>query len=132
MFLQINDKKNNRGQALVEFTLVVPVLLLLLVAIMELGLVINQYIVLTEAAREGARSAALGGSNVTVATIVRTAASHIDTGQLNIIISPEANRTRGNGVTVTVEAPVQAITKLMNPLFPPGFTVQGVATMRVE
>ncbi len=124
--------KNNRGQALVEFALVVPVLLLLLVAIMELGLVINHYITLTEAAREGARSAALGGSNVTVAAVAKAAASHMDASQLTVSISPESTRIRGNGVTVTVEAPVQIITKLMSPFFPPGFTMQGAATMRVE
>ena len=117
---------------MVEFTLILPVLLLLLVAIMELGLVINQYMVLAEAAREGARSAALGGTDVIVTSVTKTAASQIDKGQLTVTISPPTTRIRGNGVTVTVEAPVQAMTKFMSPFFPPGFTMQGVATMRVE
>ena len=35
--------KNNRGQALVEFALILPVVLLLVVGVMEFGLIINQY-----------------------------------------------------------------------------------------
>jgi len=124
--------KNNRGQAMVEFALVLPVLLLLIIGSMEFGLVTNQYMVLAESAREGARSAALGGSNATVGTVVRTAASSIDTSQLVVTISPTDTRVRGNGVTVTVRVPVQAITQLMSPFFPAGFMVQGAATMRVE
>ena len=124
--------KNNRGQALVEFALIIPVLLLLVVGVMEFGLVINQYMIVTEAAREGARSAALGGTNATVTTVVKTAASQIDTSQLTIVISPTTTRIRGNGVTVTVKKPVKSITQMMSPFFPAGFTVQGSATMRVE
>jgi len=123
--------KNNRGQALVEFALVLPVLVLLIIGSMEFGLVINQYMVLAEAAREGARSAALGGSDTDVITVVQTAASQIDTTQLTITILP-ALRIRGSGVTVTVRKPVQAITPLISPFFPSGFKMQGAATMRVE
>lgn len=124
--------KNNRGQALVEFALILPVLMLLVVGVMEFGLIINQYMVVAEAAREGARSAALGGSDAAVTTVVKTAASQIDVSKLTVTISPTTTRVRGNGVTVTVKKPVKAITKLMSPFFPTGFAVQGVATMRVE
>jgi Flp pilus assembly protein TadG len=123
--------KNNRGQAVVEFALILPVLTLLLAGMMEFGLVINQYMVVAEAAREGARSAAVGSSDATVTSVAKAAASQIDKGQLIVAISPAA-RTQGNSVTVTVTNPVQAITLLMNPFFPAGFTVQGVTTMRVE
>jgi len=132
VFLRTKYIKNNRGQALVEFALVLPVLLLLIVGSMEFGLVINQYMVLAEAAREGARSAAVGNNNATVVTVVKTAASHIDTSQVTVTISPTDTRIRGNGVTVTVAKPVQAITQLMSPFLPAGFMVQGTATMRVE
>lgn len=123
--------KNSRGQALVEFALVLPVLLLLIVGSMEFGLIIHKYMVVAEAAREGARSAAVGGSNATVTSVVTAAASQIPADQLIISVTP-GTRVRGEGVTVTVGAPVQTITKLISPFFPAGFTVQGVATMRVE
>lgn len=131
MFLVRQIIKNNRGQALVEFALILPILLLLIVGAMEFGLIIHQYMVVTEAAREGARSAAVGGSDGVVTSVVTTAASQIPANQLTISVSP-GTRVRGNGVTVTVGTPVHTITKLISPFFPAGFTVQGVATMRVE
>lgn len=124
--------KTNRGQALVEFALMMPVLLLLVVGVMEFGLIIHQYMVVAEAAREGARSAAVGSSDATVTSIATTAASQIPAGQLTITISPPTTRVRGSGVTVTVETPVQAVTGIISPFFPPGFKIQGIATMRVE
>lgn len=123
--------KNSRGQALVEFALALPVLILLVIGMMDFGIIINQYMVVAEAAREGARSAALGGDNATVTTVAKTAASQINTSQLTVTISPSTTRVRGNGVTVTVATPV-TITQLLRPFFPSGFTAQGAATMRVE
>ena len=54
--------KNRSGQALVEFALVAPFLLLLLLAIITYGLYINASVTLQEAARIGARAAAIGDS----------------------------------------------------------------------
>ncbi len=48
------------GQALVEFALVLPLLLVLLTAILQFGLMFNNYITLTDAVRSGARTLALG------------------------------------------------------------------------
>ena len=123
--------KNNRGQAMVEFALVLPILLLLIIGSMEFGLIIHKYLVVAEAAREGARSAAVGNSNATVISVVKTAASPLVAEQLTITISP-TTRVRGDGVTVTVGTPADTITNLIRPFFPSGFTVQGVSTMRVE
>lgn len=50
------------GQALVEFALAIPFLLLLLTAILQFGSVYNQYEALTDAARTGARALALAYS----------------------------------------------------------------------
>jgi Flp pilus assembly protein TadG len=50
------------GQGLVEFAVALPVLLLLLTAILQFGLVFNKYITLTDAVRSGARTLALGRS----------------------------------------------------------------------
>jgi hypothetical protein len=49
-----------RGAALVEFVIVVPLLLLLVLGIMEFGMVMHDYIMLAQGAREGARTAAIG------------------------------------------------------------------------
>lgn len=49
----------DRGSAAVEFILVLPVLLLILFAIVDLGRMLHAKIELAEAAREGVRAAAL-------------------------------------------------------------------------
>lgn len=131
MLLLTRYVKNDRGQTLVEFALILPVLLLLVIGMMDFGLIINQHMIMAEAAREGARSAALGGSNGTVITVVKTAASQIDTNQLTVTIVPADTRIRGDSVTVRVTNPAR-ITQLVRPFFPDGFVVQGSATMRVE
>ncbi len=52
--------KSKRGQSLVEFTLVLPFLLLLFIGMVEAGYAMYDYIVLANANREGVRLAARG------------------------------------------------------------------------
>ena len=52
----------DRGAILVEFALIVPILVILLVGIIEFGRAYNTQIALQGAAREGARALALGQS----------------------------------------------------------------------
>lgn len=57
-----------RGQALVEFALVIPVLLLLLLSILEFGFAFSHHITMEYATREGARmGAALANGSVAIA-----------------------------------------------------------------
>lgn len=124
--------KNTRGQALVEFTLVLPVLLLIMAGTMEFGRVFHQYLVVTAAAREGARSAAVGSNDTTVNAVVKEAAVSIDKGNLQIVISPDV-RVRGNSVTVSVSNTVQIFTPIISSFFPQNpYAVNGTAVMRVE
>ena len=51
--------RRDEGQALVEFALLTPFLLVFLVGILEFGRAWNAHIVVTQAAREGARKAAV-------------------------------------------------------------------------
>jgi Flp pilus assembly protein TadG len=48
-------KKYCQGQAIVEFAVVLPILLLLMLGLINLGVLINAQIILTQAAWEGAR-----------------------------------------------------------------------------
>ena len=50
----MDRQKRTRGQSLVEFAFCLPVLVLLLVGIFDLGRAFNAHIVITNAAREGA------------------------------------------------------------------------------
>lgn len=48
-----------RGQATVELALVMPVVVLILMCIVQVGVVLRQHLVVTHAARAGARAAAV-------------------------------------------------------------------------
>ena len=47
--------RDDSGQTMVEFTLVLPILCVLLFGILEFGIVWNHYVTLTDATRAGAR-----------------------------------------------------------------------------
>jgi hypothetical protein len=51
-----------RGQTLIEFALVAPLVLFFLLAIVDFGIAIDRRLVLDHAVREGARYAAVGGN----------------------------------------------------------------------
>lgn len=80
--------RSERGQTMVEFALVLPVLCLLLFGVIQFGIVFNNYITLTDAVRAGARKAAvarnLGAAGAVSAAqlAVRNSASDLDKTKL--------------------------------------------------
>ena len=90
-----------RGMAVVEFALVVPVLITLLLGIVEFGLLVRDNLTLANAAREGARSGSLGAKQDQIRTRVTSAAAplNLTTAQGgNIIIEQSVD----NGATYTL------------------------------
>ena len=51
--------RSEKGQTMVEFAIALPILCLILFAVIQFGIVFNNYIALTDAARAGARKAAV-------------------------------------------------------------------------
>ena len=121
-----------QGQTLVEFTFILPLLLLVLFAIFQFGILFYSYISIQQAAREGVRSAAVGKNDTLITTAVRTA-SALDPAKLTISITPPpATRLAGSNVTVTVIIPSAKLLKLpfVDTMLPTQLT--GQATMRME
>ena len=58
--------KGERGQGLVEMALILPFLLVLVVGVVELGVALNRQLTVVNAAREGARFGAQGGTPLTI------------------------------------------------------------------
>jgi Flp pilus assembly protein TadG len=54
-FTRLSRLRGERGQSLIEFALVVPIFFLLIMGIVDLGHALHDYVVLENAAREGAR-----------------------------------------------------------------------------
>jgi hypothetical protein len=88
------------GQAVVELAITLPVLLLLILGLINLGLLINTQITLTQAAWEGARAGATltnpanGDAEITGA--VRGALIGLDPSRLQIEIDPTQDEAPRN------------------------------------
>jgi Flp pilus assembly protein TadG len=93
-----DGRNRDRGAAAVEFALLLPLLLLLVFGIIDFGRAINAQITLTQAAREGARLAALGQPNVVSRT--QAAATGLSPVTVTVTSCPA-------GATQTTDAVVQ-------------------------
>lgn len=119
--------ESDRGQALVEFALVVPLLLMLVIGIFEFGRAWNVYQVLTEAARAGARAAVVADAGVSedsvFATIRHTLSrAGLDPSSANISLTGWRSGT-GTPASVTIQFPYRFV--FLRPFM--GWTSQGAA-----
>jgi Flp pilus assembly protein TadG len=72
---RIRRSREDQGAAAVEFALVLPVLVLILFGIVDLGRMLNARITLSQAAHEGARAAAIADDDVALDTVTRVMGS---------------------------------------------------------
>jgi len=123
-----------KGQSLVETALVLPVVLLLLTAIIDFGLLFNHYLIVSNASREGARGASLGKTNEEIISTVKNVASTLDESKLSITITPNklADRKAGTTVTVTVKYKYSMITPVIAAVIPGPFDLETNTAMRCE
>lgn len=87
--------RRRRGVATLEFALVLPVLLYLVLGIIEFGWMIKSQLTLSNAAREGVRYAALGNTTTAVRTRVKSMANTLPTALTDdqIVLDQTADRT---------------------------------------
>ena len=97
--------RSEKGQAVTEFAVVLPILAVLLFGIIQFGLAFKDYLSLTDAVRAGARKAAvsrnLSDPVGTTRTAVRNAASDLDQSKLP---NPDVASTWQPGTDVKVSA----------------------------
>ena len=103
--------RTEKGQTMAEMAVVLPVLLFLILGIAQLGIVFNNYMTLTDAVREGARTAAVSRQyddreSRTIAK-VRASAANMNTSPETLKISVESTWKPGDDVTVRAEYPYE-------------------------
>ena len=118
MILNRKIRKNESGQAMVEFAIVLPVLMLVVLGIIQFGILFNHYLTLTDAVRAGARQAAVSRTLPNPAAAaearVRSAASGSlsdanDPAALVVTVTPydpnsgQAKFAQGGDVTVKAQ-----------------------------
>lgn len=138
--------RRTRGQALVEFALVIPIFLLLLVSLFDLGRAVFSYNTLTNAAREGARFAIVNQDVPSIISRAEKESAIVELNAPNVTVnfyqvasdgSPDTTNpcspvAVGCLAVVSFEATYQPITPIVsNILFKNGvtFTAQSVLTV---
>lgn len=125
--------KKEKGQSMVEFALVIPVLLLIVIGIIEFGFMFSSYLTLTNASREAVRFISLGGDDVSAILRANNVAVNTDPNRMEINISPtSSNRSRGDSVTVEIIYAYDFLTPFMDALMGNNFNLRVEATMRIE
>jgi hypothetical protein len=117
-----------RGQATVEVALLLPLLALLLLAVVQVGLVVRDQVLVTHAAREAARAAAVD-PRAEVARAGAEAAADLDPGRLEVRL--DGDTTPGGRLTAVVRYRSPTAVPLIGPLVGDR-TLTARATMRVE
>ncbi|ACL40609.1 TadE family protein [Pseudarthrobacter chlorophenolicus A6] len=109
-------KESERGAAAVEFAILLPLLLMLVLGTIEFGRAYNAQITLTNAARDGVRVMAINNDPAGARTATRNAAAAVS-GTIpdsNITISPATCGT-DKQVTVTISYNLSTITGIAGP-----------------
>ena len=140
---KLNSTKKERGQSLIEFVLVMPMVLMFCFMVFDVGRAVYYTSVLRNAAREGAR---YGSTQLTYdAPTILSAVQHhayglnstkmvVTSQQVAIDINPDPKVTKNiTAIMVTVSYDFVPATPLVAGLLPGDFlTLNSQATMRIE
>ena len=132
-------QKGEKGQAIVEFALLVPIFLLLVFTIVDFGMGFYSWITVTNAAREGARLGAVLATEQQIEDRVYESVSLPDEATKMIVTVTNAEGVPGESVTVKVDYDYDLITPmaglvafLSGDIIGPTLRLSSTAEMRLE
>ena len=131
-------RKERRGAAVVEFAIVAPLFFLLVFGMVEYGRMVMVQQILTNASREGARSAVLDGA--TAAEVKSSVVEFLEESSItsvtddDIDIEPADPSSAGFGdpVTVTVTVDFDDVSWMPSPMYLGGQEMSASTVMRRE
>ena len=126
------------GQALVEFVFTLPLLLMLLIGIVECGILLNNWVILTDAVRSGARELAISrapGLDACTQAADRIQAAAIGLTPSSIVVTSTVvasctSLTAGSDATVTATYPCDL--NILGIDYAPACTLRATSTVRIE
>ncbi|MCM8710241.1 pilus assembly protein [Clostridium sp. SYSU_GA19001] len=129
----LKNLKNKKGQALVEFAIILPLLLLLIMGIVQFSMIINSYLSIQNAAREGARAGILGSSDIEIKNIIKAVSPSLEASNLTVTITPtESSRKSGDTLTVKIDYNYPLIVPIISSIFNDVVTLSTHISMRIE
>jgi Flp pilus assembly protein TadG len=106
---RIESLRTERGQAAVELALVLPIMVAVVLAIAQFAIAFNNYLVITDATRAGARQAVVarfsGDQGAAAVQTVKNSAGDLDVTKLGVSVSATNWNVSGSDVTVTTTYP---------------------------
>lgn len=127
--------RRRRGAAAVEFAIVLPLFILMIVGILEFGRMIMVQNVLTNAAREGARLACIDGSTeATVQAAVTTFLINASVTGVTVTCTPStlSSVAPGSQITVQTSVPFSDVSWVSSPWLATDVTLSASCMMRRE
>jgi Flp pilus assembly protein TadG len=130
-------RRNQLGASLVEFTFVVPVLVLLVFGTIDFGHAYSQWIEMRSGAREGARIGVVNGATSGADLITKTA-QRVGLSSPPLAVAVQLENTNGNATTgdvgdnlvVCLRYPLRSLSGVMAPFL--NGTLTAKAVMRME
>jgi Flp pilus assembly protein TadG len=126
----MRSERGQRGTAAVEFALVLPIVLAIVLGMVQVGLLVRDRLLVESAVRSGARIAAVEPGDDAVRTAVLRAAPVLDPAA--VVVSVSRVGARGEPVTVTVDYVASIRVPFVSWLFPAGVSMRSEATDRQE
>ena len=125
--------RSERGQAMVEMAIALPVFILIMVAVLDAGRVFNVWITVTNGAREGARAAATRQTEPEIL-------DRIDQAMIGLAYDAPVITTddgqipgpSGSPVTVVIGSDVTIITPVISQIMGAIVHLEGRSTMQLE
>ena len=107
-----------------------PIVLALVLALVQVGLLVRDRLLVESAVRSGARTAAVEPGDDAVRAAVLRAAPALETGAISVVTARAGSLGDPVTVTLTYDAPIRV--PFVSWLFPSGVTMRAEATDRQE
>ena len=124
----MRTRQDERGAAVVEFALVAPLLLMMVLGIAEFGRAYHVQATLSQAAREGVRVMALKNDPAGALAATRAAAPTLTL--TNVSVTPSSCAASGLTPAATATVTVTYSLPFISRLFGSGVTLTGTGVMR--
>jgi len=133
-----SGRRGERGQALAEFALILPLFLVIVFGIVDFGMAFHSYITITNAAREGARLGVVQASSQQISDKVYATSDLSDESTNMTVTVTNAQGAPGGSVVVKVDyeydliTPVGGLLGFFGGSLGPSIAMSSTADMRLE
>ena len=129
----MRNLQNRYDQSLLGFIIALPVLLVLMMAIMQFGMLLDSYLILKNAAIEAARVGTTGSSNAEIQGTIISTSPNLEPEKLNIHITPsEGSRKSGEPLIVKLRYNYDLKVPIIGALFGKTIVLNVQTSMKIK